>query len=435
MKRNMLLFTAFAAALALLVPAWTGAQDQVTQDKTTQDQAMQDQATPDKTTQDQVAAEHTVVKGDTLWDISSEYLKDPFLWPEVWKLNPGIKNPDLIYPGELVRLPGMVAKPAAKPEEAEKPAAEAGAEEAAAGKEVLVPVEKAKVEKGPSPFEEEPLVDMGKTMLLVPEKKEKKVISLDSGKRPKIPVATPGAMLEAGFIADDLDDSLHILSSTQGKRDIYSLGDTLLTDVRPEYKPGDLMISVRSLGEVEHPDTGDDLGELIMVTGLLRVQGTKEDYLLCDVTQTINDIRPDDLLLPYVEPELVYEPVPKNPKLKGEWGYVVVAQEFKEMSGMMYTVYIDLGSDDDVKPGDTFDVRRSGGAVPSVTDTKTITRSDGRIYLIPYVTSSLDISHRDLPDVDIGTVQVISVKEDTATAKVLSFSEPIRPGFRVYYKD
>jgi hypothetical protein len=45
---------------------------------------------------------HTVVKGDTLWDISMKYLKTPWKWPLVWANNQDISNPHLIYPGDLV---------------------------------------------------------------------------------------------------------------------------------------------------------------------------------------------------------------------------------------------------------------------------------------------------------------------------------------------
>jgi len=55
--------------------------------------------------------EYVVKRGDTLWDISKVYLRDPWYWPEIWYVNPQVSNPHLIYPGDKLRLVYVDGKP------------------------------------------------------------------------------------------------------------------------------------------------------------------------------------------------------------------------------------------------------------------------------------------------------------------------------------
>ena len=60
----------------------------------------------------------TIEKGDTLWDLCQEHLKDPLQWRELSKYN-DFTNPHLIYPGEQLRIPLAMAKDAVEIAEAD----------------------------------------------------------------------------------------------------------------------------------------------------------------------------------------------------------------------------------------------------------------------------------------------------------------------------
>lgn len=344
--------------------------------------------------------EYTVEKGDTLWDISASKLENPFSWSRIWKQNPDIKDPDLIYPGEKITLPpGAVLK---KTGEGAETAETAGAVESSA----------------PAPnhgSSAAPFVEKGKTILKAPSSGGK-IISLDTEEQ-KIPVATASEIMSAGFIWADIKGVREITGDAFGGRNVYTLGDRLYLDV-DGVSVGDIFLMGKTAGKVSDPDSGEKLGKLIHPTGSLRIIERVDGKMVGVVENAFTAIEADDLVIPYAQPQLAYEPVSPNAGLSGRFGYVAAVKEEKITGSIGDIVYIDMGSDMGVKPGDRFVIRRSG-------DKGTLTGSMGYTSPADYV----------VPDSVVGEVVVLSVQPKTSTAKVEKFNEILRPGYRAVYKD
>lgn len=312
---------------------------------------------------------HDVQKGDTLWDISNKHLGNPFQWPKIWKENPDIKNPDRIYPGQTIVLPGareeqaVTATPLAEPEKVEEPAA--------------TPEPKKEVIALPEP---EPVLLAGKKTVFF-----------------------------SGFITPRDGRYNRII----GKPDagvIFGAGDTTLAETRRALiNVGDTFTITRTLRPVVHPVTKKPMGNLMSVLGVAVVTAVQKGVATLHITDAGEAIMEGDLLIPYVEPTPLYKDLARIQSGRAQSGYVIEMKDERETAAQNDVVYIDRGSRDGVAVGDAFKVILEGGKMTVFHDK------------VPVVA----------PDEVIAEIRVIALQEETATALVSKSTREISKGYRI----
>jgi LysM repeat protein len=276
-RKRLLLFF-----LILLIPSLTFAQTQIYEEY----------------------KDYTIVRGDTLWDISQKELNDPFLWPKVWKENPDIKHPDRIYPNQKIKIPLYLLQ-----------------------KEI--PAEKPKVVKKQKIVEEKPVEE-----LVEPEEIKYLV--------------DKNILIASGYIGDSVP-KIGTVSDSPTDRTVLGKNDYVYIKSNKPVQVGDKFYIIDVVEKVDHPDTGRSLGYLIEILGIAEVVENSGDPKVL-ITASYGEISQGDLLDNFyeVEPSPAID-TPRKPNLDG---YVVATKQLHGISGTFDIVYIDKGRNDGLEVGD-----------------------------------------------------------------------------------
>ena len=209
---------------------------------------------------------YTIKKGDTLWDISSKFLKDPFLWPKLWQRNPYITNPHWIYPGNPIRLSAM------EPIKKEEPKAEP--------KKVV----EEKPVKEPEVKKVEPQVVAGVKPVKVEEK----------------PTYFP-EIRDAGFISDMEYRGIGIVLEGRDGKNFYSWGDILYLTFKTSESVliGNKYTVFRASREIKHPVSGKIVGRKYNITGNIQIIDQQGNFYTAKVIESFHAIEIGDYVQPY----------------------------------------------------------------------------------------------------------------------------------------
>src|SRR5687768_13830351 len=267
------------------------------------------------------ATYYIIVPGDTLWDISQRFLRNPYLWPQIWDRNRYITDAHWIYPGDPLIIPDIAVV----------------TDRAGEGEGMLL-------EEEGLPREGEPTGTIAEAL---------------------IPAIDETALQCSAYIVQDREDeSLHLAGSEDGAtknafgdRDILYLNKGSNSGV----KAGDVYSLHHVAYTVKHPETNRTIGTKIETTGWARVILVQENTATVMVEQACLDIHIGDYLQPFEKMPIPliarHNPpdrmTPPSGKLTGT---VVDIAEDAMIAGDRQLVTLNVGSANGIVPGSLFSV-------------------------------------------------------------------------------
>jgi LysM domain len=307
---------------------------------------------------------HVVVQGDTLWDISETFLRTPWLWPEIWHVNPQIANPHLIYPGDVISLVYIDGQP------------------------------RLTLARGPG----------DRTVKLSPELRIEPIDTVI----PAIPLDAIRPFLKSSRVTDQetLDQAPYVISGHEG-RIVSGGGDTLYA----RDNDGDQLAKYASYG-VYHPgqayvdpDTGEVLGVEALEVGLGKILAKDADISTVRLTSSDNEILAKDRLLPTEEEKVIPTFFPSSP--------------VNETNGKIISV---LGGVSQVGPYDVVAINRGERESIEVGNVMAIYHDSGM------VTDRVKNELVQLPPERAGILMVFRTFEKMSYALVLKAQRPLAVG-------
>lgn len=300
------------AATALLFTSWAQAQPELRSDH------------PER---------YTVVKGDTLWDISARFLNNPWYWPEIWHVNPQVANPHLIYPGDRLALVYIDGKP--------------------------------RITK----------VASNGVVKLSPQVRSEPIDT----PIPAIPLDAISSFLTDTRIVspEELEGAPYVLEGEDG-RIITGAGDRVYA--RGD-KPADKVGIFRRTKEFRDPDTGEFLGLEARSIGAGNITAENGDVLTLRLTKSNQEIRIGDRLLTSVDRPIATSFVPSSPDETVE-GEMIAVDGGVSQIGQYDVVAINRGERDGLEAGNVMAVLKSGNLVRDPVTGETIELPSERAGLL-----------------------------------------------------
>lgn len=267
---------------------------------------------------------YTVKKGDTLWDISALFLHDPWRWPDIWYVNPQVRNPHLIYPGDVLELTYVNGKPQLRV-----------------------------VAKGP--------IKLSPRVRSTPW----------DGAIPTVPIDAIAPFLTRPYVVgeNELDSAPYVVDFA----DEHTLGGAgMRAYVRAiEASEPQKFDLVRKGGPYKDAETGEVLGyeALFVGSGLLKRTG---DPATVAITDTVSEVLVGDRLLPVGEERRIEDFYPRPPSTTVAGAIIDVFDGVSQI-GQYQVVVLDRGARDGLEPGTVLRVDQRGETIrdPVAADSRT----------------------------------------------------------------